>query len=415
MMPDALHETVHPDDRGPRQEAPPVPGSRGVTRGKVITPLRVLLVLLLVPALGMAVYKALPDAPPIEPADVAAAKQALRDEALRMVEAGALARPDGQVYAVDICQLATFAALSRDRELFDPLRRVILDRLLIDRGDGDEATGMVAWGYREGQPLDASGTTETLRAAEALWRGNRAFGPAYAADVGTIRLMLDAYARHQGTDRGVWMIRNYFNLGTHTYSTNSFLIDYDPDLLAELAAAFDDPRLDELARRSAELIEYALTDAGLLHQNIRPEVATIQVVPDGKPPGFYSIDGVEQLSNVLATAERCVTTNPDVARGVLTFAQERIGDLHQHYEADTGKAAYGVYGPRASTETWAPLVRLSVKLDALATAETSLRHLVHLTGDYPKRAAEDFDVKLWAIGETLLALQAWQDMKQPDR
>ena len=317
MMTATPHDTTHPDDRGPRQEAPPVPGSRGVTRGKVITPLRVLLVLLLVPALGMAVYNALPDAPPIEPADVAAAQQALRDEALRMVEAGELARPDGQAYAVDICQLATFAALAGDRELYDPLRRVILDRLLIDRGDGDEATGMVAWGYREGQPLDASGTTETLRAAEALWRGNRAFGPAYAADTATIRRMLDAYARHQGTDRGVWMIRNYFNLGTNTYSTNSFLIDYDPDLLAELAAAFEDPQLHELAEKSAQLIEYALTDAGLLHQNIRPEVETIQVVPDGRPPGFYSIDGIEQLSNVLATAERCVTTNPDIARGVV--------------------------------------------------------------------------------------------------
>ena len=384
-----------------------MPGSRGAARGRLVTPLRVLLVLLLVPALGMAVYKALPDAPPVGPGDVAAAEQALRDEALRMVQAGELARPDGRVYAVDICQLATYAALSGNRELYDPLRRIILDRLLIDRGEGDEATGMVAWGYTGGRPLDASGTTETLRAAEALWRGNRAFGPTYAADTDTIKVMLDAYARHQGVDQNVWMIRNYFNLGTDTYSTNSFLIDYDPDLLAELAAAFEDPQLAAVAERSARLVEHALTDAGLLHQNIRPEVATIQVVPDGKPPGFYSIDGIEQLSNVLSTAERCVTTNPGIARGVLDFAEERIGDLHQHYRADTGKPAYGVYGPRASTETWAPLVRLAVKLDHRDTAEAALRHLVALTADYPRRSAETFGVKLWAMGEALLALEAW--------
>ncbi len=32
-------------------------------------------------------------------------------------------------------------------------------------------------------------------------------------------------ARHAAEEQGVWMIRNYFNLGTRSFANNSFLVD----------------------------------------------------------------------------------------------------------------------------------------------------------------------------------------------
>ncbi len=366
---------------------------------------------MLIPALAMAFRQA---PPRFTDTDAAAAETLLREEAMRMVEADDLYRPDGQLYTVDIAQLAAYAALAEDRELYEPLRKIILDELLVDRGPGDEATGMVAWGKRKGQDLDASGTTETLRAAEALWLGMNAWPGAFDDDRETIKQMALAYARHAGVDRGVWMIRNYFNLQQYTYSTNSFLIDYDPDFIVELAEAFDEPVLDDVAQRTLALVLACRTPVGLLHQNIRPEVATIQHVPfDPAPSGIYSIDGIEQLNNVLAVAERSIETLPEIAHGALNFSREHLDDLRKHYDADTGKPAYQPDGPKADLETWAPLLRLSAELDDADTADLALRHVIGLTKNYPDKTFEQFPAKLWSIGEALLALQTYRYHMKP--
>ena len=67
--------------------------------------------------------------------------------------------------------------------------------------------------------LDASGTTEALRFAEGLWEGARVFGE--PADRELALLVLRAYRRHEYVDQGIWLIRNYFNLQTRAFATNS--------------------------------------------------------------------------------------------------------------------------------------------------------------------------------------------------
>jgi hypothetical protein len=361
--------------------------------------------LLLIAAVGLLVYELRPRPLPVTPAE---ATTQLRDAAWRVVSTGGLARDDGAVYAVDIGQLATYAALAGDRELYDPLRRVILEQLMVRREPGNLAHGMIAWRAfpdpRPNQPArDASGTTEALRCAEALWRGVQAFG--LDEDREVIRLILDAYVRHATPpDQSPWMIRNYFNLHPDVWHfiTNSFLVDYDPDLLLELSEAFDEPAWRDVAERSAELIDRARTPADLLHQVIRPEVATI--MPAFAADGIYSIDGVEQLSNVLTVAERCTDTNPEVAAAVLAFARQRLDRLGLYYDATTGRR---VEPPRRAAlpgvETWGPLLRLADQFGDEAVRDAALRKICRMS---PGLADPSASPRLYLIGEALLALHA---------
>lgn len=366
-------------------------------RRRLITPLRVVLVLLLIPALVLIGRRVVPR---YTDSDAAAAEQRLREVAWQVfVEAGDLARTDnGRVYTIDVAQLALYAALAGDRQLYEPLRAFILEHLLIDRGPGDTATGMVAWGYQPDTPPDASGTTEALRVAEALWRGSQAFDD--LDDRAAVASIIDAYARHATTESGVWMIRNYYNLGTEAFITNSFLIDYDPDLLQALADDFGREDWAALAEQSASLVEACRTDAGLLHQIIRPEVGTI--MPHLAPHGLYSINGIEQLSNVLATAERIVHTRPDIARGVLDFCRPRLDHLRLYYRADSGRRLYGEDDTWAGVETWAPLLRLATRLDDRRTHDHALPMVIGLSSNIAVEARPD---RLFQLGEALLALQ----------
>ncbi|WP_221435422.1 hypothetical protein [Algisphaera agarilytica] len=368
------------------------------------TPVRVLLLLLVVPAVWIAVSQR---SAKYADTDVAAARDRLRAAAFASVQNGELQREDGAVYAVDVTQLATFAAMSNDRALYNPLREIILTQLLVERVPGDPAHGMVAWRYRPNPPegelqQDASGTTEALRAAEALWHGSEAFG--LDEDRATVALILDAYARHAARDNGTWMIRNYFNLHPDIYNfiTNSFLVDYDPDLLTTVIEAGLEGKedWDQVVAESAKLIDNAQTPAGLLHQMIRPEVAT--VMPHLVGDGLYSANGIEQLSNVLTVAERCARTNPAVSQRVLEFARDRMPQLRLYYHADTGRRLRGEQDTWAGVETWAPLLRLAVKLDDRRTAEVATRRVIGQSSGLPEYDGPD---RMYRLGEALLALE----------
>lgn len=347
-------------------------------------------------------------ATPTTQLDPIAARDRLRDAAMQAVADGDLQRDNGDLYAVDVAQLAIYAALAGDRELYEPLRQIILTKLLVQTQPGDMAHGMIAWRYQNETSWgtaggDASGTTEALRCAEALWQGVHAFG--LDEDRDAITLIIDAYARHATTENGTWMIRNYFNLHPEmqTFITNSFLVDYDADLLMQLAGEFGRDDWEQLAIDSGRLIEMARTPAGLLHQMIRPEVGTI--MPHLADDGLYSVNGIEQLSNVLTVAERCTTTNSTVSFGVLDFARDRMPQLRLYYDATTGRRAGGradVPDTWAGIETWGPLLRLAVKLDDPDTTRRALRKVVELSWGFRDYDGPD---RMYLIGEALLALE----------
>lgn len=267
---------------------------------------------------------------------------------------GTLVRPDGYVYTIDLAQLITVFHRAGDaasaRHLTDIARRHLIRT---DRSD-PFTDGFVGWRFKPGQSLDASGTTEALRMIEALLLSDA------PADIALAVGIAHGYARHAGVDQDVWIIRNYFNFGTRAFATNTYLVDYDPDLLATLADR--DPALRETAERSAVLVRGSAAPCGLIYDIIQPEVVTL--MPDGAIRAFSPND-IVQLANSATVAERSVRTCPQIARGVLRFAVDAarrhgVDDLPSFYLGRTGEP---LGESRAGGETIAALLRLAILLE----------------------------------------------------
>lgn len=286
----------------------------------------------------------------VDPAPLREAEAATRALVMDWISEDALARPGGHTYAVDVTQIMAYAAARHDRELY----QLLLDRVgrkLIIAAPEREGLPSAHWvGWRH--PADASGTTEALRMAEALWMGAEAFGE----DLGDLRNLslsiIRGYERHVGHDQGFWLIRNYYNLATDTFATNSFLVDYDPDFLLRVSQATGEEWIADLARKSIELCRMARAPSGLLRQIIQPELITLM---PGQLP-FFSANDVEQISNTLTVAERCFLSDPALATRVLDFAAVRWPSLGQYYGATSGQRL-GAVG--LGIEALGPLLRLA--------------------------------------------------------
>lgn len=342
-------------------------------------------------ALGISCARESPD----EPEGARRAKGELHELARARVDAGMLARTNGYVYTVDVALLMIFAAGERDEPMFATLRDFALEHLLIDAEDDPYTRGFVVWRYCDGIEPDASGTTEALRLAEGLWRGAEAFGS--ESDRETALLILEGYGRHAAEEQGVWMIRNYFNLGTRSFASNSYLVDYAPDFVAEVAEATGRQELAEIASKSYALIEKAQSPSGLLYAVVQPEVATLL---DDERLVIFSPNDAIQVSNTATVALSAVGGLPGIARDIVEFSYERMPDLRGTYYGRTGEVARD---KRPGIEAWASLVRLAVALDepdALGEFYTFLVSNAGRQWRIPK------DAWLFVTAELLLGLQA---------
>lgn len=252
------------------------------------------------------------------------------------VSRDALQRPDGYIYAIDLTEMMLLAVETQDQDLYQQLRDKAVTHLLAHDPSDPLTDGMVAWRYRPGTALDASGTTEALRLAEALWRGSALFNRPADRDLSV--LILHAYARHAAVDQNIWLIRNYFNLQTRAFATNSYLVDYDTDLLAEVAKDTGDAALADVAERSASLIRKALAPCGLLHEIVQPEVLTLMPTLPGAGGGVaFSPNDIIHLGNSATVARGVAKSAPEIGRRVLAFATARLPDLRVHYLGRTGE------------------------------------------------------------------------------
>ncbi len=306
------------------------------------------------------------------------------------------ARQDGYVYTVDLSQILMYAALKKDRRLYSPLRDFAIKNLIIDKQSDPYTRGFVLWRYQPGNPPDASGTTEALRLAESLWLGSQVFGD--GSDRDRAILLLKGYARHAHTDHQVWLIRNYFNLQTRAFATNSFLVGYDPDLLQDVGEATGDVTLQAVAQKSYSIVRQAVTPSGLLYDIVQPEVLTL--VPDLKYLVLFSPNDVVKLANTCTVAERATRGAPQIGQKVIRFAMERLPKLATYYYGRTGES---VLRQPAEVATYACLVRLAIKLKdqtALnAFLEPFITHAQAVTQN-----TEEFS--LYTVIEALLALQS---------
>jgi hypothetical protein len=336
-----------------------------------------------------------PPPSPWEPSDARRTKEELHRLARERVLEGRLARADGWVYAVDLSLLMLFAALEKDEELYKSLESFASERLVLDSEEDPYTKGFVIWRVREAVPPEASGTTEALRLAEAYWRGSLAFDR--PSDRERALQILEGYARHQAEEQGIWMIRNYFNLGTRSFATNSFLVDYAPDFVAEAAEATGSAELREIAQKSYALIERAQSRSGLLYDIVQPEVKTLL---DDERMAIFSPNDAIQVSNSATVAAGSVKGRPAVARRVLDFCLERMPALKGTYYGRTGEIARD---KRPGIEAWASLVRLSIALDRDDALEAFYPFLVSNAG---RKWRIPDDAWLYVVAELLLGLQA---------
>ncbi len=305
-------------------------------------------------------------------------------------------RPDGYVYTVDLSQILIYAALNKDRRLYAPLRDFAVRNLIVDQKSDPYTRGFVLWRYRQGTPPDASGTTEALRLAESLWLGSQAFGDKNDRDRAV--LVLQGYTRHAQIDHQVWLIRNYFNLQTRAFATNSFLVGYDPDLLRDVAHSTGDTQMQAVAEKSYSMVRQAVTPSGLLYDIIQPEVLTL--VPELKHLVIFSPNDVVKLANTCTVAERVTVGAPEIGQKVIRFALERLPKLETYYYGRTGEPATQ---QGAEVETYACLVRLAAKLKDRSALNAFLHPFVK-QAEFVTQNTEKFS--LYTIGEALLALQS---------
>jgi hypothetical protein len=302
------------------------------------------------------------DAPAPQIGDYTAKVAQLRDQVRALVrgwvDAGRLVRPDGFVYALDVAQLMACFVDAGDAEGYDRLRGQALSHLVVDDKSDPFARGFVLWRHRpddvNSRP-DASGTTEALRTAKALWLGAERFDR--PADRELARVILAGYARHAGVEHGVWLVRNYFGFGTRSFATNSFLVDYDPDFVADVARQTGDATLSELAEKSYALVHGAGTPAGLLYDLVQPELKTMYPLLESVVT--FSPNDVVQLSNAATVANTVARGAPDAAGRVLKFAVDRLTTLRMYHYGRTGEA---VNDAAPGINEWGALTRLAAAL-----------------------------------------------------
>ncbi len=283
---------------------------------------------------------------------------ALHGEVRGRVLAGDFARANGFAYAVDVGELLRVAARLEDREMYRALRDFAVRRLIVDDPDDPYTRGFVLW-RRTPAPVDdqdapdASGTTEALRVSQGLWEGARVFGDPRDRELALA--ILDGYARHASEAAGLLLIRNYFNFGSRDFATNSFLVDYAPDYLAEVARDTGRQDLADLAARSYEVLRAARSPAGLVYDVFQPEMATLF---DDRRTLLYSPNDIVQTSNAAAIASTALEGAPEVAARILGFCRERMPGLRLAYYGRTGEPARQ---KRPGIEIWGTLTEMSVR------------------------------------------------------
>jgi hypothetical protein len=168
--------------------------------------------------------------------------------------------------------------------------------------------------------------------------------------------------RHQFSDQygENWFIRNYYNYETKEYATNSFLVDYAPDVLRRVADGMHDADLRAAADKSAQFVEQAQVGFGFFHEMYQPEISTLYAnVKYFSPNGIIQI--IDSHEAALGIAD---IYGPDAARRTYAFAKEQYlknnGAVANQYLLDG--TPYGSTPDTSTEAVYAFMARLSVRV-----------------------------------------------------
>lgn len=275
----------------------------------------------------------------------------MKRELLTRLTANGLARNDGYTYTVDIAQLMICLAQLGDQATLAPLLQHSRDHLIRNEPSDPFTRGFVGWRYHPNLGLDATGTTESLRLAKAFWLAASAFANPSDADIA--RMILDGYAKHANVDEGIWLIRNYYDFSSRCFASNSFLVDYDPDFIREVADADRSPSLGALADHSLAAVRSAAAPSGLLYDLIQPELKTLYPLLNLE---VFSPNDVIGIANAATTAFSVARQAPALARGLLRFVLAQPTELQCYYLGRNGRP---VADAPAKAGEYAILLRLA--------------------------------------------------------
>lgn len=319
----------------------------------------------------------------------------LHKEAARLVEQGKWYRKqDGYLYTVDLALLMDYASQVGAKKMYLQVRNHLHKHAILNKRSDPYTKGFVAWRVHRTRALDASGTTEALRVARALWRGATRFKR--PQDRKLALLVLDGYRRHQYVEHGMWIIRNYFNFKTRSFSPNSYLIDYDPDFVKQVAKATNKAKWKTLAAKSSKLVKRAQSASGLFYSTIQPELRTL--LP--KSLTIFSPNDVVKIQNSLSVAELLVDHFPSHAKGTLQVVSKQLPVLHAYALGRTGQPIMKQY--RAGAVVYACLVRLAHKLKEHKLIETLGPLLVKKLQSTTKSQRKP---RLFVLGQLLLTMK----------
>jgi hypothetical protein len=268
-------------------------------------------------------------------------------------------RPDGWAYAVDVGNLMVYASERGKIDLFEQLSGLVKKYYLVTDSNDPNALYTVAWRAAPDHPREASGTTETLRMVEAYWNAGERWNNDYYRRLAYA--MARAYEKHQYSDQygENWFIRNYYNYGTKEYATNTFLVDYAPDVLRRVADGMHDPDLRAVADKSAQFVEQAQVDFGFFHEMYQPEISTLYAnVKYFSPNGIIQI--IDSHEAALGIAQIYA---PDAARRTYAFAKDQYlknnGAVANQYLLNG--SPYGSTPDTSTEAVYAFMARLSIR------------------------------------------------------
>lgn len=307
---------------------------------------------------------------------------------------------DSFVYTVDLAQLMEHFALADDLEPYLALRQFAVDHVIIDKPDDSFTKGFVLWRRNVKSEPDASGTTEALRVAKALWVGGKTFNRPEERRLALT--IIDGYARHYTIDQDIWLIRNYFSFGSRAFANNTYVIDYDADFLRQAA---DDlrasdveaaKRVGDLATNSYGLMRRTPTPCGLLYDLVQPELKTMYW---GLEVAAFSPNDIVQTNNACTTAATIARGEPAIAQKVLAFVKNKLADegkVYSHYYGRTGERV--LRRGLGASETMA-IAKLAALLGDRGTVTRFVTSGLPMWEAFVSTAGPD---RAWAASEILL-------------
>lgn len=224
-------------------------------------------------------------------------------------------RQSGDGYAVDAALFLLYAVESGNRALFDELLPPFRRAFIVPFEAGAHTSGTVGWKRRGKEPPDASGTTETMLAAKALWRAgvlwkNESF---LEESLSLIR----GYLAHESGKEKSWQIRNYYNYGTRAFAVNSYALGYFPDFLFEVARSGLLPEASKAAERSLRFLRNAALPNGLFSSSFDPELRTL--FPEAEFSYHFSPDFRIKPGDSAFIALEMAESDPGISRRTLAL------------------------------------------------------------------------------------------------